>query len=156
MDMIRHSKRRPKDWELIEITNKLDSASKSIDGVSRNQVVATLLDGWGAYVTHRASKWGEENPDLTIAGEACFVDQISVECHRLAGVCYYLIIVAHVSAHFPTAFDYKSDPVAWRVRVVTNRCIRKAEKSYTYDSENVSYKDENYAEQIASFMIAGS
>ena len=157
MDMIKkHSKRRPKDWELIEITNRLDSATRLIDGVSKNQVVATLLDGWGAYVTHRASKWGEENPNLTIAGEAYFVGQVSAEYHRLAGVCCYLIIVAHVSAHFPTASDYKSDPVAWRVRAVTNRCIRKADKVIYHDSENASCKDEKYVKKIARFMIAGS
>lgn len=157
MDMIKkHSDRRPKDWELIEITNKLEVATRSIGRSSKDEVVATLLDGWGVYARCRASEWSKDSAEPTAPGETRFVEEICSEYRRLAVVCDYLIIVAHVSAHPPTASNYELDRITSRVRGVTSRCIAEADKVIYHDMEDVSHKDEIYVEQIASQMITQS
>ena len=152
----RHVDQRPEDWELIEITDKLDVATESIGRSSRNQVIAALLDGWGVYARCRASQWGKDNTELTTDGETRFVDGIYSEYRRLVRICDYLIIVAHVSAHPPTASDYESDRTTSRVRAVTSRCIARADKVIYHDVEDVSHKDRGYVERIAREMIARS
>lgn len=110
MDTIRkHVDQRPKDRELIEITDQLDVATESIKNVETRHAVS-LLDGWGVYARCRASQWGKDNTELTMTGETRFVDEVYSEYRRLVGVCDYLVIVAHVSAHPPAAFDYELDP----------------------------------------------
>ncbi|MFC1718459.1 bifunctional adenosylcobinamide kinase/adenosylcobinamide-phosphate guanylyltransferase [Candidatus Poribacteria bacterium] len=94
----KHVDQRPKNWELIEITDSLGAATKSIGWSGKNEVIAALLDGWGVYVRCRASQWDKDNMELTTTGEAHFVDAIYSEYRRLVDVCDYLVIVAHVSA----------------------------------------------------------
>jgi len=157
MDTIKkHVDQRPKDWELIEITDSSGVATKSIGQNGKNEVIAALLDGWGVYARCRAFQWGKDNTELTTTGEAHFVDEIYSEYRRLVDVCDYLVIVAHVSAHPPAASDYELDRITSRVRAVTNRCIADAGKVIYHDVEDVSHKDRGYVEQIASEMIVAA
>lgn len=154
MDMIKkHADRRPKDWELIEITDKLEMATESIRRHSKKETIVTLLDGWGVYARCRASQWDRENTEVAIADETRFVEEIYSEYRRLVRVCDYLIVVAHVSAQAPTAPDYESDRIAWRVRAVTGHCIAEADKVIYHDAEDVSHEDKGYVRRVASEMI---
>ena len=155
MDTIKkHVDQRPKDWELIEITDKLDVATESIRQSSKSEATAALLDGWGVYARCRASQWGKDGKELTTTGETRFVDNVYSEYRRLLSVCDYLIVVAHVSAYPPAASDYELDRITFRVRAVTSRCIAEADKVIYHDVEDVSHKDKGYVEQIASEIIA--
>lgn len=156
MDTIKkHVAQRPKDWELIEITDQLGVATESIKNVETRHAVS-LLDGWGVYARCRASQWRKDNTELTIAGETRFVDKVYSEYRRLVGVCDYLVTVAHVSAHPPAASDYELDRITYRVRAVTSRCIAEADKVIYHDAEDVSHKDKSYVEQIAGGMNEGN
>jgi len=155
MDTIKkHADRRPKDWQLIEITDKLDVATESIWQISKNEVIATLLDGWGVYVEQRALQWDKENMNVTMVDETRFVDEIYREYCELVSVCHYLIVVDHISAQAPTIADYELDRIAWRMRAVVSRCIAEADKVIYHDVEDVSHKDKSYVERIAGEMIA--
>jgi len=154
MDTIKkHADRRPKEWELIEITDELDEATESIERSSKHEVVAILLDGWGVYIERRASQWGQENTDVTMVDETRFVDEIYREYCRLTSVCHYLIVVDHILAQAPTLADYELDRIVWRMRTVVSRCIAEADKVIYHDAEDVSHKDKSYVEQMASKMI---
>jgi len=152
----KHVDQRPKDWELIEITDSLGVATRSIGRGGKNEVMAALLDGWGVYARCRASQWSKNKAKLAIAHETRFVDEIYQEYRRLVGVCNYLIVVAHVSAHPPTASDYELDRTSSRVRAVTSRCIADASKVIYHDVEDVSHKDRVYVEQIAGEMVVAA
>jgi len=142
MDTIKkHAARRPKDWELIEITDRLDAATELIELRSKHGTVAVLLDGFGVYVERRASQWSKENMDIAMTDEKRFVDQIHSEFCRLVSVCHYLIVVDHISADAPTLADYELNHVTWRIRAVISRCITKADKVIYHDMEEVSHED---------------
>jgi len=154
MDTIKkHVDQRPKNWELVEITDSLDVATKSIGRSGKNEITAALLDGWGVYAKCRVFQWGKDDTELTIADEARFVDEIYPEYRRLVDVCDYLVVVAHVSAHPPADSDYELDRITSRVRAVTSRCVAEAGKVIYHDVEDVSHKDKGYVEQIAGKMI---
>jgi len=154
MDTIRkHAERRPKEWELIEVTDKLDVAAQSIRRSSKDEVAAVLLDGWGVYARCRAAQWSKEHAELSLADEARFVEKIYWEYGRLIEVCDYLVIVAHVSAHLPTPSDYQSDRITSRVRAATSRCVAEADRVIYHDLEDTNHKDKIFIEQIVSKMI---
>ena len=154
MDAIKkHADRRPGDWGLVEVTDRLDVATEAIGRSCKDEVVATLLDGFGVYVEQRALEWGKENMNVTMADETRFVDEIYREYCRLAGSCPYLIVVDHVSAEAPTLVDYESNRRVWRLRAVVSRCIADADKVIYHDREDVSHKDTSYVEQVAAEMI---
>jgi adenosyl cobinamide kinase/adenosyl cobinamide phosphate guanylyltransferase len=154
MEAIRkHAERRPEDWQLIEITDELDVATESIRYNSKNEVVAVLLDGWGVYARCRTSQWSKENAEPSVADATRFVQEIYAEYGRLVNVCDYLVIVAHISAHPPTASDYESDRITSRVRALSSRCIAEADKVIYHDLEDVSDKDKTYIERIVSEMV---
>ncbi len=155
METIRkHVEQRPRDWQLLEISDELDAAVESIRRGRESGVVGTILDGSGVYVTHRAGLWGEANASPSMADETQFVEQIYSEYGRLVSVCDYLVVVDHVSAQTPTCADYESDPVAWRLRAFTTRCIAQADKVIYHDAEDVSNEDESYVKRIAGEMLA--
>lgn len=155
MDAIRkHAERRPEDWELIEVTDRLDLATEVIKRSGRDRVTATLLDGWGVCVEQRALEWGKENVDVTMADETRFIDEIYREYCRLATSCDYLIVVDHISPEAPTLADYERNRVAWRMRTVVTRCISEADKVIYHDREDVSHRDTSYVEQVAAEMIS--
>jgi len=147
MDTIRkHAERRPRDWKLIEITDRLDVATEPIGRSVEGEVVATLLDGWGVYARCRASRWDRDD-------EAGFVEEIYSEYRRLVDICDHLIVVAHFSAHPPSASDYESDPITSRVRTATVRCIAEADRVIYHDVGDVSHEDESYIKRIADELI---
>ncbi len=147
MEAIRkHTERRPKDWKLIEITDRLDVATESIGRSAEDEAVATLLDGWGVYARCRASRWDRDD-------EAGFVNEIYSEYRRLVDVCDHLIVVAHVSAHPPSASDYESDPITSRVRAATARCIAEADRVIYHDVEDVSHEDESYIKRMVGELV---
>ncbi len=152
----KHVNQRPKDWELVEIADSLDVATRSIGRSGKNEVIAAILDGWGVYARCKASQWGKDNTELTTTGEAHFVDNIYSEYRRLVDVCDYLVVVAHVSAHPPADSDYELDRITSRVRAVTSRCIAEPGKVIYHDVEDVSHKDRGYVEQIADEMIVAA
>ncbi|MBM3241029.1 hypothetical protein FJZ31_32500 [Candidatus Poribacteria bacterium] len=155
MDTIKkHADRRPKDWQLIEITDKLDVATELIRQSRKNEMIAVLLDGYGVYVGQRTLQWDNENTNVTMVDETRFVDEIYREYRELVNVCHYLIVVDHISAQAPTIVDYELDRIAWRMRAVVSRCIAEADKVIYHDVEDVSHKDRSYVERIAGEMIA--
>jgi adenosyl cobinamide kinase/adenosyl cobinamide phosphate guanylyltransferase len=151
MDTIRkHAERRPKDWRLIEITDKLDVATEVI-AREGGEEPAVLLDGWGVYARCRATQWSGNTP--IAADETRFVEEIYGEYCRLVDVCGYLVLVAHVSAHPPEPSDYEADPIAFLVRAATSHCIADADKVIYHDIEDVTHEDESYVRKIAEELI---
>ncbi len=152
----KHVERRPKDWELVEITDSLDMATEAIERMRQHKAVAVLLDGWGVYARQRAGQWEEENADPGPRDETRFIEDIRSELRRLVSVCDHVVIVAHVAAQAPTRLDHESDRVSWRVRAVTNRCMAEADHVIYHDAEEVGPEDTSRVKQIAGQMITGA
>lgn len=149
----KHDERRPRDWELIEITDDLSVATRVIE--SRGpEGAAVLLDGFGVYVQECAQRWESEHPHLTIEAEASFVEATCRAYAALAGQCGYLIVVDHISADPPTMLDYVQDRMRWRLREVATQCRTGADHVIYHDRADVTHTDTGFVEGVATLLIA--
>lgn len=149
----KHDERRPRDWELIEITDDLSVATRAIESCG-SEGAAVLLDGFGVYVQERARRWESEHPHLTIEAEAPFVEATCRAYAALAGRCGYLIVVDHTSADPPTTLDYVHDCMRWRLREVVTRCRAGADHVIYHDQAEVTHTDTGFVEGVAKLLIA--
>lgn len=153
-DQIRkHEERRPRDWELVEVTDDLAVATRVIERCGP-EGAAVLLDGFGVYVQECARRWEGEHPHLTIEAEAPFVDATCRAYTALASRCGYLIVVDHISANAPTPLDYVHDGMRWRVREAITRCRTGADCVIYHDRANVTHTDSGFVEGVAKLLVA--
>jgi adenosyl cobinamide kinase/adenosyl cobinamide phosphate guanylyltransferase len=149
----KHDERRPRDWELIEITDDLSVATRVIESCG-SEGAAVLLDGFGVYVQERAQRWESKHPRLTIEAEAPFVDITFRAYAALASRCGHLIVVDHISADPPTRADYALDPARWRLREVVTRCRAGADHVICHDRSDVTHTDTGFVKGIAELLTA--
>jgi len=149
----KHGQRRPRNWELIEITDDLSVATCAIE--SRGPKMPTvLLDGLGVYVQECAQQWAGRHRGLTLEAETPFVETIHRAYVDLASKCAYLIVVDHLSADPPSPADYRADPARWRLREVVTRCLAAADHVIYHDRADVTHTDTRFVEEVANLLMA--
>ena len=149
----KHLERRPRDWELVEITDDLSVATRMIEGRGP-EGPAALLDGFGVYVQQSAQRWEREHGALTIEAEAPFVEATHRAYVRLASGCRHLVVVDHISADPPSPADYAVDPARWRLREVVTRCRLGADHVIRHDHTDVTHTDAGFVRRTAALLMS--
>lgn len=152
----KHDERRPRGWELIEITDDLSVATRVTEENGLSGEAAVLLDGFGVYVQGCARRWESEHSQLTIQAEAPFVEAVRAEYAALASRCAHLVVVDHISADPPAVSDYAGNPARWRLREVVTRCRAGADHVIYHDRTDVTHTDGGFVDEIAKLLAARS